>query len=127
MQQQVELAQQQVRRDREAVERDRAAMAADRDRAAAAGADKGFQDTLAMYGTLPPRQVKAIFATLPDDAVQRYLQGMEPRQAAKVMKEFKSPADAERLKRVLENIRQSHAAATQPSPEAAATPVPDGR
>ena len=120
LQQQVALAQGQLTRDREAVARDRQALAAERDKDAAAGADKGFQDSLALYRTLPPRQVKAIFATLPDDAVQRYLQAMDARQAAKVMKEYKSPPDVERLQRVLERIRQAPAAPTQPAADATA-------
>ena len=127
LQQQVMLAQQQVDRDRQAVDRDRRQFAADRDRAAAAAADKGFQDSLAMVATLPPRQVKSLFATMPDDQVQRYLQAMDPAQATKVMKEFKLPADVQRLQRVLDRIRTA-GPATQPSPPAATASLPtDGR
>ena len=84
---------------------------------------------MALYKTLPPRQVKAIFTTLPDDAVQQYLQAMDAKQATKVMKEFKTPADVARLQRVLERIRSTPAAATaatQPTGDPSAA-VPDGR
>ena len=126
LQVQVELAKQQLDRDRQAVTNDRDRFSADRDRESAASADKGFQDSLALYRTLPAKQVKAIFAGLSDDAVQRYLQAMDAKQATKVMKEFKSPADVDRLERVLERIRLAKAATTQPSPDATAATA-DGR
>ena len=131
---QVELAQSQLDRDRAALAKERQAFAAERDRDAATAADKGFQDSLALYRTLPPKQVKAIFATLPDDAVQRYLQAMDAKQATKVMKEFKSPAETDRLQRVLERIRATPAATRPAAAPAADGPtdpataaVPDGR
>jgi hypothetical protein len=129
---QVELARQQVASAREAVAQQQATLAAEQNRRATADADKGFQDSLALYKSLPPKQVKDIFATLPDETVQRYLQAMDGRQSAKVMKEYKSPADVARLQRVLERIRA--AGTTQPAPtDAAAAPdaatasVPPGR
>ena len=60
-------------------------------------ADQGFQDALQLYGTMKPKQVKEVFATLPDDVVVRYLRAMESRDASKVIKEFKSPAELVRL------------------------------
>lgn len=116
---QAELAESQATADRDAVERDRRAFAAQRDGLATAAADKGFQDSLELYRTLPAKQVKAIFTSLPDDAVQRYLQAMDPREAGKIMKEFKSPADVQRLQGVLERIRQS------PPPAPPAPPDPN--
>jgi len=126
---QAELAEAQARADHDAVERDRRAMAAQRAQAAAAETDKGFQDSLALYATLPPRQVKAIFASLPDETMQRYLQAMDPQQAGKIMKEFKSPADVQRLQQVLERIRQAPPAAAVPPPADpnATAAVPTGR
>ena len=125
---QADLAEAKATADRDAVTRARQALSADRDRQAAAAADKGFQDSLALYQTLPAKQVKAIFLTLPDDTVQRYLQAMDAGQAGKIMKEYKSPADVDRLQRVLEKIRLARAAdpATATDPNATAA-VPDGR
>ncbi len=125
---QAELAQAQAARDRDAVARDRQALKAQQDQLAAGHVDKGFDDSLALYRTLPPKQVKAIFVTLPDETVQRYLQAMDARQAAKVMKEYKSPADVDRLQRVLERIRQpTQAAGAPPAATATTATGPDGR
>src|SRR5437879_2429910 len=52
--------------------------------------DQGFQDSLALYQTLPAKQVKTIFMGLEDGIVIQYLQAMESRTAAKITKEFKS-------------------------------------
>jgi len=73
--------------------------------------DQGFQNSLSLYETLPARQVKTIFMGLEDAVVIQYLQAMESRTAAKITKEFKSPEESERLKRLLEKMRQPQAAA----------------
>ena len=128
LQQQVELGQAQLTHDRDVLTKDRAAFTAQRDGAAAAAADQGFQQSLALYETLPPRQIKSIFATLPDDEVQRYLQAMDAKQAAKVMKEFKSPAETERLQHLLERIRTAQATTTtRPAAAEPTAALPDGR
>ena len=74
-------------------------------------ADTGFQKSLELYGTLPPKQVKAIFATLDDDTVVRYLQSMDAKQAGNVLKEFKTPAEVNRAQAYLERIRRAQAKA----------------
>ena len=107
IQAQVAMAQSQATTDRDAVVKDRQAYTAQQNRLAALSADKGFQDSLDLYRTLPAHQVKEIFTTLPDETVQRYLQAMDARQAGKIMKEYKSPEDTARLERVLERIRQN--------------------
>jgi hypothetical protein len=83
--------------------------------------DKGFQDSLELYNVMPARQVKTIFMTLSDDTVQQYFQAMEPRSAAKIMKEFKLPDETMKLEKVMERIRQSQAGG------APGTPVAPGR
>ena len=72
--------------------------------------DQGFQDSLALYETLPAKQVKTIFMGLDDAVVIQYLQAMESRTAAKITKEFKSPEESQRLQRLLERMRQPQAA-----------------
>ncbi len=67
--------------------------------------DKGFQDSLELYTTMPPAQVKKIFMTLDDSAVQRYLEAMEPKPATKIIKEFKSPEELVRIQKILERMR----------------------
>lgn len=73
--------------------------------------DKGFQDTLALYQSLPAKRTKAIFMTLPDDTVVRYLQAMDSRQASGVLKEFKTPEETSRAQALLEKMRQASAKA----------------
>lgn len=89
-----------------------AALEAREQEATRLAADKGFQDALKLYGTMKPKQVKEVFATLPDDVVVRYLRAMESRDASKVIKEFKSPAELERLKVLMERVRSADAAAS---------------
>ena len=76
--------------------------------------DKGFQDSLSLYQTLPGKQVKTIFMGLDDETVVRYLQAMPPRTSAKIVKEFKSPDETDRIQRVLERMRQSQPQQPQP-------------
>lgn len=110
----VDAGQQQLQRDRESLDAEKRALAARRDESERLAADKGFQDSLERYKSMPPRQVKQVFMSLDEDVVVRYLRSMEPRAAAKVMKEFKSPPEVDRLQRVLEKMRQSQPA-TAPS------------
>ena len=96
------------------LERQRAAVAAekkqfDADRAAdaALAADAGFQQTLKLYQSMQPKQVKAIFLATDDAAVARYLSAMPPRDVTKILREFKSPDETLRVKKVLDLMRQS--------------------
>lgn len=93
-------------RDRAQLEADRAALAAREQQATRLASDKGFQDSLERYTSMPTKQVKAIFMTLEDETVMDYLQSMPPRTAARIAKEFKSPEEQEKLQRVMELMRQ---------------------
>jgi len=73
--------------------------------------DKGFQDTLALYQSMPAKRTKEIFKTLPDETVVRYLQAMEPRQAGSILKEFKTPEETSQAQAILEKMRQANAKA----------------
>jgi hypothetical protein len=110
LQRQVDLAQQQLTKDRAALEAEKKALAAREDETAKLQADKGFQDSLELYKTMMPKQVKEIFMKLDDAAVERYLTAMEPRTAGKIIKEFKTPAEIQRVQTVLEKIRQAQPA-----------------
>jgi hypothetical protein len=107
LQRQVELAQRQLGRDRAALQAEQATLAARKEEAQRLNTDQGFQDSLALYQTLSPRQVKAIFMDLDDQAVMRYIQAMEPRSASKITKEFKTAQELERLRTILEKMRQA--------------------
>ena len=95
--------------ERKSFEAQRDALEAREQEATRLAADEGFQDSLELYGTLKPKQVKDVFATLPDDVVVRYLRAMEPRAAAKILKEFKAPAELERLRMLMERVRSAEA------------------
>jgi hypothetical protein len=86
--------------------------------------DEGFQKALELYNAMPAKQVKTIFMTLSDDTVEQYFQAMEPRVAAKIMKEFKLPEETTKLQKVLEKIRQSQPPAASGTPVAPASPGP---
>jgi flagellar motility protein MotE (MotC chaperone) len=73
--------------------------------------DSGFQKTLELYQSLPAKRTKAIFATLDDETVVRYLQSMEQRQAAGILKEFKTPEETIRAQAILEKMRRASAKA----------------
>jgi exonuclease VII small subunit len=75
--------------------------------------DKGFQDTLALYSSMPAKQVKSIFMGLNDDTMIQYLRAMEPRMATKITKEFKTPEEVTRIGTVMEKMRQTQASAAQ--------------
>jgi flagellar motility protein MotE (MotC chaperone) len=126
---QVELARQDVERRQEAIDARGQELAAREQEAQRLAADKGFQDSLALYEAMPAAKVKQIFLGLDDDTIVNYLQAMQPRTAAKILKEFKSPDETARIQKVLEKMRTSQASAptTAPgSPEAAANPAEQG-
>jgi len=74
-------------------------------------ADEGFQKSLELYQSMPAKQIKPYFAKMDTDEVVRYLQAMDPKQAANVLKEFKTPEEVTRAGQILEKIRQAQAKA----------------
>lgn len=114
LQRTIELARQQAVAEQSKIAAKEQALLAKQQTQASVAADEGFQESLGLYQTMQPKQVKAIFTTLEEDVVVRYLSAMEPRQAAKVIKEFKSPAETAQIQRVLEKIRQAESTATSP-------------
>jgi hypothetical protein len=110
LQRQVALARDQMERDRLALAEAEADLDARATEAAKLASDQGFQDSLELYNTMPARQVKTIFMSLDDRTVQQYLQAMQPRTATKIIKEFKTPDELDRVQRVLENMRRADAA-----------------
>lgn len=92
-------------RDRLELDSERQQLEADKAETQRLANDQGFQDTLELYNTMSPRQVKAIFMNDDDATVARYLQAMEPRTAASIIKEFKTTAELTRIETVLNRIR----------------------
>lgn len=106
LQRQVKLAQDKLAADRASLEAEKGDLAAQKADAERLAADKGFQDSLALYQTMPAKQAKSLFMGMDDETVNRYLQAMEPRTAARIAREFKAPDEVERLKRIMERMRQ---------------------
>jgi hypothetical protein len=106
---QVDLAKQQMARDRAALNAEKAALKAREDQSTKLASDQGFQDALSRYIAMPPKQVKQIFTTLDDQTVVNYLQAMEPKTAAKIIKEFKTDTEIAQIQRILEKMRQAQA------------------
>jgi hypothetical protein len=109
LQRQVELSKQQMARDRAALDAERKSLEDQKQQNAKLANDKGFQDSLALYNTMQSKQVKMIFMTMNDETMAQYLQAMEPRAAARIVKEFKSPAETTRIEKVMEKMRQPQA------------------
>jgi hypothetical protein len=103
-------------KDRTALDGREKALAEREQQATRLANDKGFQDSLALYATLPPKQVKTIFMGLDDPTVMNYLQAMEKRSAGKIIKEFKSPEETTRIQKILERMRLAEASAAAASP-----------
>ena len=112
-QRQVDLAKQQMAKDRAALVADQKKLADQQQLATRLAGDKGFQDSLLRYQAMPGKQVKQIFMTLDDATVMNYLQAMEPRTAARIIKEFKSPEELQRIQTVLERMRVAQISPTK--------------
>lgn len=106
LQRQVLAEQKRVTEDRASLEADRKKLIAQQQEANRLATDKGFQDSLTLYESLPAKTVKTVFMGLDDATVVQYLQAMESRSAARIMKEFKTPQETERLKTLMERLRR---------------------
>jgi hypothetical protein len=113
LQAQVELAKSQLSRDRAALDADKKQFDEQAANAARLAGDKGFQDSLQRYQAMQAKQVKQIFMALDDRSIMDYLQAMEPRTAARIIKEFKSPEELDRIRKVLEQMRLAQAPAKE--------------
>jgi hypothetical protein len=102
---QTDIAQDKLTRDRAALSAEQQSLTASQQQASTLADDKGFQDSLELYTTMQPKQVKNIFAGLDDATVTSYLHAMDTSKAAKIIKEFKSPAETARIQKIIERIR----------------------
>lgn len=104
------LAQQRVDRQRDDLIRQRDELQARIDAMRTQLDDEGFRKAVAMYDALPAKNVKQMFAELMDqqqsDQVVTYLESMQPRKAAAVLKEFKTPDEVKRAVELTEQLRR---------------------
>jgi flagellar motility protein MotE (MotC chaperone) len=126
-QRQIDFGRQRLETDRTALDAEKQKFETTQQQLANQANDQGFQDSLTLYSNMPAKQVKAIFLGLDDDIVMRYLEAMPPRSASKIIKEFKTPDETDRIQKVLERMRTENAggATTEPSPSPTAQ-LPSG-
>lgn len=106
LQSQIDLANNKLIADRAALEADRKKLTDEQEQAKKLATDQGFQDSLNLYNSMPAKTVKSIFMTLNDDAMMQYLRAMDSTAAGKIIKEFKTPDELERVQRILEMMRK---------------------
>ncbi|RYG64635.1 hypothetical protein EON77_19485 [bacterium] len=106
---QVDLAQAQLSTERAAVVAREKAITDKEALAKRLAADAGFQRTMEIYDSMSPKQLKDVFAAQDDALVARYLQAMEPRRVANIVKEFKTPQEQTRANALLERLRTGDA------------------
>ncbi|HEY2586508.1 MAG TPA: hypothetical protein VGI81_12155 [Tepidisphaeraceae bacterium] len=105
---QIDMANAKLATDRAALDADRKRLTDEQERAKRLAADEGFQQSLDLYNSMPAKQVKSIFLTLNDDAVLQYLRAMDSGTAGKIIKEFKTPDELDRVQRILERMRKGN-------------------
>jgi flagellar motility protein MotE (MotC chaperone) len=109
-------AQAQVKVDRTQLDADRKKLTDDQQQASHLADDQGFQDSLNLYNSMPAKQVKTVFLSMDDATVVNYLRAMTPRTASKILKEFKSPEELDRVNKLMDRMRES-APTTSPAKE----------
>lgn len=115
LQRQIEAAKDQLAKDRAAYEAEKKGLDAREQQVTLQASDKGFQDSLALYTKMPPKQTKSIFMTLDDPTVMSYLQAMPQPTAAKIIKEFKSAEETARITKIMEQMRVAQAETKLPT------------
>ncbi len=115
---QVAFANSKLADDRKSLEAERQKLTDQEQEADRLAADKGFKDTLALYNSMPSRQVKGLFMSMDELSAAQYLDAMPPRSAIKILKEFKTPADLDRMRRILEKMRHPPGGAAPATQEA---------
>ena len=109
--QQIQQARLDLQTEREKLEKQQKSLVIAQQQQQKLASDEGFQKSLALYQSLPAKKVKELFAAMDPDTVVRYLQAMDERQAAGVLKEYKTPEETIRAQAILEKIRQAQAKA----------------
>jgi flagellar motility protein MotE (MotC chaperone) len=74
--------------------------------AAARAQDEGFREALALYEAMPSAQAKRVLEGLDDTVTLAFLRAMDERAASKILEEFQTPQETERLRQLMEQMRQ---------------------
>ena len=113
MQRQIELARQQLAHERAQLADAQKQLDARQQLQTHNENDAGFQAALQLYLSMPPKQAKDIFKTMDDSKVVQFLQAMEPRAADKILKEFKTPEEMDRVAKLMERLQAPQQASTK--------------
>jgi len=113
LQHQVEVARADVSKQRQAVEARELAQNQREKEAATLANDAGFQSSLSLYQSMPAPRAKTLMMTMDDATVVQFLQAMEPRTATKIINEFKTPDELNRIQKIMEKMRQPVASPQQ--------------
>jgi hypothetical protein len=97
LQRQVEFAKGELIKERQALATQTKQLADRETRTTRLEQDAGFQTSLALYLSMPAKQVKDVFMDKPDAEVASFLAAMPARAASKIIKEF-AKGDAEKRK-----------------------------
>jgi hypothetical protein len=124
-QRQIDFGRDRLTAERAALEADKAKFAAQQQVLAQTN-DQGFQDSLALYSAMPAKQVKTVFMTLGDETMMKYLEAMPARTATKIIKEFKTPDEMDRIQKVLERMRLRSESGPTTAPSSTAQLTPGG-
>lgn len=126
---QVARANEKLAEDRKSLEQEQQKLVEREKQADRLANDKGFQDTLNLYNSMTGRQAKQVFMTMDEEAAAEYLDAMTPRNAARILKEFKAPSEVARVKAILDKMRHPPALAKLPGgdPAAGGGPAPDNQ
>ncbi|MFA5865090.1 MAG: hypothetical protein WC975_10445 [Phycisphaerae bacterium] len=98
-------------RDREALTRQLETFSQQKKVQRQASEDTGFNTALTNYCALPPKIAKEDFMKFDTDIVVRYLVNMPKRTSAKILQEFKTPAEQQKRQEIMERIRTQQVAA----------------
>lgn len=113
MQRQIELARQELARERTQLADAQKQLEARQQLQTKNENDAGFQTALQLYLSMPPKQAKDVFKTMDDSKVVQFLQAMEPRAADKILKEFKTPEEMDRVVKLMERLQAPQQASTR--------------
>lgn len=106
LQRQIELAKDELSTGRASLAQEKKALAERETRSSRQEQDAGFQTSLALYLSMPAKQVKDVFMDKSDEDVAAFLAAMPPRAASKIVKEFsKTEAEKRKVASVLAVLR----------------------
>jgi flagellar motility protein MotE (MotC chaperone) len=94
-----------LKADREKLDKESQAWADRKQALAKERQQAGFRQVLALYESMKPLEVKEIWTGLNEDVLVALVKEMDASKVAKILQEFRDPAELETKRKVLEKIR----------------------